>query len=101
VEALGVIKAELRNHDQRLTANHDTIAALREKGAGHDTKIEVVATELRETREDIGDLRIGLAETRAEQKGEMANLRHGAWTLAATFLMFTVAIVTLLTQIGH
>lgn len=52
----GVIAAELRNHDARLTANHDSIAVLRERTAAHDTKINVIATEIRETRTDIGEM---------------------------------------------
>lgn len=52
---------EFRRHDQRLTANHDSLAIQRTQLAQHSTKIEVITAELRETRSDIGEMSERLA----------------------------------------
>lgn len=92
--ALRVIESTLADHDRRLEANHDTIRTLRdgEKGVNaHETKINVIATELRETREDLTEIR-----------GELAWVKRGLWAAAGTFLMFFVACVSLLLNLsGH
>ena len=96
------VELRLRNHETRLDANHDSIAKLREKSAAHDTEIKVITTELRETREDIGEMRIAMEKQRQEQKDEMAWIRRGLWAAAATFLMFFIAAASLLLNLsGH
>jgi len=56
VDGLGEVKAELRSHDARLTANHDSIGRLRERTAAHDTAIKVIMGEVKETREDVTEM---------------------------------------------
>lgn len=100
--SLRVVENTLVEHDRRLISNHDSLAKLRDASAGHNTKIEVITTELRETREDIGDMKKDLAAARAEQREEMVWLRRGAWTAAGTFLLFFVAAASLLLNLsGH
>lgn len=52
---------EFRRHDQRLSANHDSLAIQRTQLAQHSTKIEVITAELRETRSDIAEMSVKLA----------------------------------------
>jgi hypothetical protein len=94
----GAIEVRLRTHEARIDANHNSISVLRDTTARHDTKIEVVTTELRETREDIADMKHALAEARSEQKAEMIWIRRGLWAAAGTFTLFVVAIATLVLQ---
>lgn len=82
-EGLGEIRVELRSHDARLTANHDAIGRLRERTAEHGTKIEVITTELRETREDIGQLATQLASNSREVNGKLSGQSKAFFTAAA------------------
>ena len=96
------VEIRLRNHEDRITANHDSLARLRDTSASHETKIQVITTELRETREDIAEMRKQSAEQRQEQKDEMAWVRRGLWAAAGTFLMFFIASASLLVNLsGH
>lgn len=96
------IEIRFRNHETRLDANHDSIAKLRDQGASHETRISVITTELRETREDIADMKKDLASARAEQREEMVWVRRGLWAAAGTFLLFFVAASSLLLNLsGH
>jgi hypothetical protein len=90
----------LADHDRRLVANHDSIAKLRDTSAGHDRDIAVITTELRETREDIADMRTALDRSREEQKAEMTWVRRGLWVAAGSFLVFIIALGTLIAQIA-
>ena len=83
------MEIRLRNHEARLDANHDSLATLRDKSAGHDTKIEVITTELRETREDLSEIR-----------KELTWVKRGLWAVAGTFLMFFVAAASLLLSLS-
>jgi len=83
------VEFRLRNHDERLKANHDSLALLRDASAGHDTKIEVTLTEIREIRDDIGEFRL-----------EMRWVRRGLWVAAGTFTLFVVALATLIAQLA-
>ena len=100
--AADAIEIRLRNHEVRIDANHDSLARLRDTSAGHETRIQVITTELRETREDIAEMRTALADQRKEQKDEMAWVRRGLWAAAGTFLMFFIAAASLLLNLsGH
>lgn len=94
------LEFRLRNHDARIEANHDSIKALRETSARHDTEISVMRTELRETREDIAEMREAMSKQRQEQKDEMAWVRRGLWAAAGTFLMFFIAAASLLLNLS-
>jgi septal ring factor EnvC (AmiA/AmiB activator) len=94
------IEVRLRNHEARIEANHRSTSTLRDSTARHETEIKVAGTELRETREDIAEIRRDLAASRAEQKAEMTWLRRGLWAAAGTFLLFFVAVASLLVQLG-
>ena len=94
------IEVRLRNHEARLDAYHRSISTLRDASARHETEIKVTGTELRETREDIADMKKELSSARAEQKAEMIWVRRGLWAAAGTFLMFVVALASLLLQAG-
>lgn len=83
------IEFRLRNHDARIEANHDSIKVLRETSARHDTEISVMRTELRETREDLGEIR-----------KELTWVKRGLWAAAGTFLMFFVAAASLLLSLS-
>lgn len=97
---LAAMEAILRNLEARTEANHQTIGELRSASARHDTDIKVISTELRETREDIGDIKRDLAAARSEQKAEMTWIRRGLWAAAGTFMLFFVAVASLLLQLG-
>jgi hypothetical protein len=91
-------EVRLRNHDQRLDASHRSISELRGTSARHETEIKVTGTEVREIREDIGEMKRELGEARKEQKAEMVWIRRGLWAAAGTFLMFFVALASLILQ---
>jgi len=93
MEALGAIQERLRNHDARLNANHDSIGTLRGEQASQQIELAVTRTELREVREDI-------AEMKKDLTGQLAWLRRGLWLAAGTFLMFFVAVATLVVQVA-
>lgn len=59
---MGVIKAELRDHNRRIDANHDSIGGLRADQAKNDVKIGAMTVELKETREDIADMKRDFGE---------------------------------------
>lgn len=56
----GAVNEQLRQHDVRITANHDAIGRLRASNAVHDTAIKVIGTEVAEMRTDIGEMNIRL-----------------------------------------
>jgi predicted nucleic acid-binding Zn-ribbon protein len=96
------VEVRLRNHDQRIDANHNSLSRLRDTSASHTTEITVMKTELRETREDISDIRKEVKESREEQREEMRWVRRGLWAAAGTFLLFFVASASLLVSLsGH
>jgi septal ring factor EnvC (AmiA/AmiB activator) len=96
------VDVRLRNHEARLEANHDSIAKIRDQSASHETRISVITTELRETREDIADMKRDLKDARDEQREEMVWVRRGLWAAAGTFLLFFVAAASLLLNLsGH
>ncbi len=90
----------MRNHEARIDANHNSVSRLRDASANHETRLSVVTTELRETREDIAEMKRDLADARSEQKEEMTWVRRGLWLAAGTFMMFFVAAATLLVQVA-
>jgi len=92
------IEVRLRTHEARLDSSHRSISELRNSSSRHETEIKVTGTELREIREDIGDMKRELAKAREEQKAEMVWIRRGLWTAAGTFLMFFVALASLILQ---
>lgn len=95
VDSAGEIKAELRNHDQRITANHDSIGTLRERIAQQEVKIGVWSTEVREAREDISEMKSAVnarfSALEAKLDTELSGIRRGAWGLA--FGAFTLALM--------
>lgn len=105
----GAIEIRLRNHEVRLDANHDSIATLRDKSAGHDTKIEVITTELRETRDDLSEIRKAIEADRAERKKEReeakregSDTRKALYVTAATLFTFFLSILGLIaTFLNH
>lgn len=94
------IEVRLRNHDARLESHHSALGDLRGQSSRHETEITVARTELRETRDDIAEIKETLKTGREEQKAEMTWLRRGLWAAAGTFLLFFVAVASLLVQIG-
>lgn len=98
MEANSALEFRLRQHESRLDANHDSIAKLRDTAAGHETKITVITTELRETREDVGEIRIVVEKQRQEQKDEMVWFRRALIGATATFLMAFIAALSLILQ---
>jgi chromosome segregation ATPase len=83
------LEFRLRDHDRRLEANHDSLKEIRVSNASHETKISVITTELRETREDLSEIR-----------RELTWVKRGLWAAAATFLMFFVAAASLLLSLS-
>jgi septal ring factor EnvC (AmiA/AmiB activator) len=83
------IEIRLRQHEERLTANHDSVSKLRDVSANHETRISVITTELRETRDDLSEIR-----------RELTWVKRGLWAAAATFLMFFVASASLLLSLS-
>jgi hypothetical protein len=94
------MERRLDDFDRRIGANHDSIGALRASSGSHETKIEVVTVELRETREDIAEMRSASEKWREEQKAEMAWVRRGLWAAAGSFLVFIIALGTLIAQVA-
>lgn len=89
MEGLGEIRVELRQHGASIDAHHTAIGVLRERAAAHDTKIQVLLTELREGREDVGDLRsqfTGVSQSFYIAAAAMAGLMISICGLIATLL---------------
>jgi len=95
------IEVRLRNHEARIEANHRSTSQLRDASARHETEIKVTGTEVREIREDIGEMKRELSKAREEQKAEMVWIRRGLWAAAGTFTLFVVALATLILQAAH
>jgi len=96
------VEIRLTNHEARLNANHDSLAKLRDTSARHETEISVMRTELRETREDIGEMRVEMSKQSQERKEENSRIQRGLWVAAGTFLTFSVAAASLLLNLsGH
>jgi len=87
-----------RGIEGRLDASHRSVTELRGSSTRHETEIQVTGTEVREIREDIAEMKKELTEARREQKAEMVWIRRGLWAAAGTFLMFVVALATLILQ---
>lgn len=103
--ALSVVQNTLIEHDRRLIANHDTIARIRDGAQGinaHETKIATMSTELRETREDIADMKTGFEKDREERRKEGADTRRALYTVAAFMATFSATICGLIIAlVGH
>ena len=93
-------EVRLRNHDERLDASHRSVSELRNTSARHETEIKVTGTEVREIREDIGEMKRELARAREEQKGEMVWIRRGLWAAAASFMTFVLMLAAVILQAG-
>lgn len=83
--AEGTIAEQLRQHDTRLAANHDSVAVLRERVASQDTAIKVIATELKEMRDDVGDL-----------SGRIDLLSRNFWVAASAMTALMLSVVGLI-----
>lgn len=92
MEAIAALQERLRSHHERITANHDSIGHLRGKQARQETDIAVMRTEMRETREDIVDMK-------QDFTSQLTWVRRGLWAAAGTFLMFTIALATLIVAV--
>jgi HAMP domain-containing protein len=90
-----------RGIENRLDASHRSTTELRGVSARHETEIQVTGTEIREIREDIGEMKQELTKAREEQKAESVLLRRTFIAAASTFAMFIVALATLILQAGH
>lgn len=89
-----------RGLEKRADASHRSITELRGASTRHETEIQVTGTEVREIREDIGEMKRELSKAREEQKAEMVWIRRGLWAAAGTFTMFVVALATLVLQVA-
>ncbi|HET7455401.1 MAG TPA: hypothetical protein VFJ76_07770 [Solirubrobacterales bacterium] len=89
-----------RGVEDRLNASHRSITELRGASTRHETEIKTTSVEVREIREDIGEIRRELAKGREEQKAESVLLRRTFIAAAGTFAMFIVALATLILQAG-
>ena|SRR6187200_1727023 len=87
-----------RGIEGRLDASHRTTTELRGVSARHETEIKVTGTEVREIREDIGEMKRELAKAREEQKGEMVWIRRGLWAAAASFMTFVLMLAAVILQ---
>lgn len=86
-----MIQERLRNHHARINSNHDSISDLRDKQATQDTKIAVIHTELRETREDI-------SEMHEDFTSQLVWVRRGLWAAASTFTVLILMLAALIVQ---
>lgn len=102
VEGLGEIKVELRSHDARLTANHDSIGRLRERTAAHDTAIKVIMGEVKEAREDVTGMnsRLERLDERMVQRFDKLGRNFYVAIAASCGLMVSICgvMVTILTR---
>jgi septal ring factor EnvC (AmiA/AmiB activator) len=94
------IEVRLRTHEARLDSSHRSVTELRNTTARHETEIKVTGTEVREIREDIGEMKHELSEARKEQKAEMVWIRRGLWAAAASFMTFVLMLAALILQAG-
>lgn len=92
------IEVRLRNQEARLEASHKSISTLRDVSARHETEIKVTTTEVRETREDISEIRKAMERQRQEQKDELTWFRRALIGATITFLMAFIAALALVLQ---
>jgi predicted RNase H-like nuclease (RuvC/YqgF family) len=92
------IEVRLRTHEARLDSSHRSVTELRSTSTRHETEIKVTGTEVREIREDIGEMKRELADARKEQKSEMIWLRRAIWGATFTFAGSIIAFATLILQ---
>lgn len=90
------LEVRLRNHEVRLDANHNSISALRGTSGEHDVKIATITTELRETREDIAEMKRDFDSDRKERRAEGERTRRAFYTVAAFLATFSVSIMGLI-----
>jgi len=93
------IEIRLRQHEERLAANHDSVSRLRDVSANHETRISVITTELRETREDVAEIKKVVEE---EGKRNRASNNRVVWALVGLSLSAAGSAITVaLTLGGH
>lgn len=90
------IEIRLQNHEARLNATHDSIGVLRGVSGQHEVKIATITTELRETREDIGEMKRDFDADRKERRAEGERTRRAFYTVAAFLATFSVSIIGLI-----
>jgi septal ring factor EnvC (AmiA/AmiB activator) len=92
-------EVRLANHESRLNANHDSLAKIRDVAADHETRISVITTELRETREDVADIKKVVED---EGKRNRASNNRVVWALVGLALSAAGSAITVaLTLGGH
>lgn len=103
MDSLPAVQTELRHHNDRLEANHNSLANLRDRVAGQEVRIKVMETELRETREDLAGMMRDFGErfTRLEKKmdAELSWIRRGAWAIAFGFASLSLAAAPVAVQL--
>jgi len=93
------IEIRLRQHEERLTKNDDSVSRLRDTSARHDTEISVMRTELRETREDVTEIKKVVEE---EGRRNRASNNRVVWALVGLSLSAAGSAITVaLTLGGH
>lgn len=85
---LAAMDTAIRNLEARTEANHQTIGELRAASARHDTKIEVFASQLEETREDLSEIKEMISDT-----------RRALYITASTMATLTVAVLGVLANL--
>jgi chromosome segregation ATPase len=83
--ALAALTQRLQDQERRIEANHDSIHGLRGTSGDHEVKIAVISNDLEDIRDDLGEI-----------KSQLAWLRRGMWTAAATFASFALALAGML-----
>lgn len=102
MDDLSSIRTELRIHDERIAANHDSLSKVRERVARQETATTVIATELKEAREDITEMKTAVETrfTRLEDKleTELSGMRKAVQGLIFTFASLTIGVAGVLLQ---
>lgn len=87
---------ELREHDRRISGLHRTVGAIGTTVGDHTTKITVVTTELRETREDIAEIKRQIERSDEDRKKEGAYTRRAFYIAASSMFGFMLSIIGLI-----
>jgi predicted nucleic acid-binding Zn-ribbon protein len=104
MEALAALQERLRNHDERLNANHNSISNLRGEVGRQQVEVAVIHKEVANSADDIARLEAKMEKgfERLEEKidGQFTTWRRTIWSGAGLIIMAGGVLVTLITQHG-
>lgn len=82
--SLEAVEVRVNEHDRRLSGLHKTVGGLSTTVGDHDSALSGMRVELKETRQDLGEIKESLVDT-----------RRALYIVASTMATFTLSIIGL------